>query len=311
MSPRGKSKKIELHTPKGTRDILPNDVRYWEYIESRAKQIAGYYGFRSIRTPHFEKTEIFTAIGEFTDIVERQMYSFRTRGGDALTLRPEGTIPLMRSYIQNGMQSWPQPVMLHYTGSFFRHESPQRGRFREFGQFGLEIFGEEEAVADAIVIRVITLILEELGLGQFVVHLNTLGDKECRPLYRKELVGFYRSKINYLCKDCKRRLKTNPLRLLDCTEEKCQELKKDAPQMIEYVCDSCKNHFKKIFEFLDKLSVPYFLNHHLVRGLDYYSRTVFEIFYLPDQKPPKKVDKKAKDNPQDSAEGEESEKRGS
>jgi len=171
--------------------------------------------------------------------------------------------------------------MLYYSGSFFRHESPQRGRFREFGQFGLEMIGEEDAIADAIVIRVMTLILEELGLGQFTVHINTLGDQECRPIYRKELLNYYRRKVNYLCKDCKKRLKTNPLRLLDCVEEKCIELKKDAPQMIEYACDACRKHFREVFEFLDKLQIPYFLDHHLVRGLDYYTRTVFEIFYNP------------------------------
>lgn len=277
--PKQYNKKELLQTPKGTRDILPHDIPFWGYAESRAREIATYYGFKPIRTPHIEKQEIFSVtLGGTSDVVEKQMYSFRTRGGDALALRPEGTVPAIRSFMEHGMQSWPQPVMLTYNGSFFRHESPQKGRFREFGQIGLEIIGEEGAIADATVIRVTSLIVSELNIGQFIVHINTLGDKACRPNYRKELVNYYRRKINYLCKDCKRRLKENPFRLLDCKEEKCVEMKKDAPQMIEYVCDNCKKHFREVLEYLDKLAVPYYLNPHLVRGLDYYSRTVFEIF---------------------------------
>ena len=258
---------------------MPADIPFWEYVEAKAREIGAYYGFKPIRTPHIEKSEIFSAsLGGTSDVVERQMYSFRTRGGDALALRPEGTVSVVRSYVEHGMQSWPQPVMLMYNGSFFRHENPQKGRFREFGQVGFEIIGEEGAIADATIIQVSALVISELRIGQFIVHINTLGDKSCRPNYRKELVNYYRRKINYLCKDCRRRLKENPLRLLDCKEEKCVELKKDAPQMIEYVCDDCKRHFKDVLEYLDKLGVPYYLNPHLVRGLDYYSRTVFEIF---------------------------------
>lgn len=279
IMPKQSNKKDLLQTPKGTRDILPQDIPFWEFVESKAREIAMYYGFKPIRTPHIEKSEIFLAsLGDTSDVVEKQIYAFRTRGGDALALRPEGTVPAMRSFIEHGMQSWPQPVMLTYSGSFFRHESPQKGRFREFGQVGFEIIGEEGAIADATVIRLVTLIILELNIGQFNLHINTLGDKVCRPNYRKELVNYYRRKINYLCKDCKRRLKLNPFRLLDCQEEKCVEMKKDAPQMIEYVCDGCKKHFREVLEYLDKLAVPYYLNPYLVRGLDYYSRTVFEIF---------------------------------
>ena len=186
------------------------------------------------------------------------------------------TVPSVRAYFENGMASLPQPVMLYYSGSFFRHESPQKGRFREFGQFGLEILGEDLAVADATVIRIAGLIFKELGL-ETVLELNTIGDKECRPAYRRELVIYYRKHFNYLCKDCKRRLKENPLRLLDCKEEPCLNLKKNAPQMIEYVCDECKNHFKDVLDFMDALEISYRLNPHLVRGLDYYTRTVFEF----------------------------------
>ena len=280
--PKQSNKKEILQSPKGTRDILPQDIPFWEYVEAKARGVGEYYGFKPIRTPHIEKAEIFTAsLGESSDVVEKQMYTFRTRGGDGLALRPEGTVSVMRSFIQHGMQSWPQPVMLMYNGSFFRHENPQRGRFREFGQAGFEIIGEAGAIADATVIQTASLVLAELDIGPYIVNMNTLGDKNCRPNYRKELVNYYRRKINYLCKDCRRRLKENPLRLLDCMEEKCAELKKDAPQMIEYVCDECKRHFREVLEYLDKLKVPYYLNPHLVRGLDYYSRTVFEIFLQP------------------------------
>ena len=272
-----KVKKELLKTARGTRDIWGDEILIWDKIRTVAEELAKFYGFKKIETPHFEHAELFGAsLGETTDIVEKQMYIFRTRGGDSLVLRPEGTVPSVRAYFENGMASLPQPVMLYYSGSFFRHESPQKGRFREFGQFGLEILGEDLAVADATVIRIAGLIFKELGL-ETVLELNTIGDKECRPAYRRELVIYYRKHFNYLCKDCKRRLKENPLRLLDCKEESCLNLKKNAPQMIEYVCDECKNHFKDVLDFMDALEISYRLNPHLVRGLDYYTRTVFEF----------------------------------
>jgi histidyl-tRNA synthetase len=273
------SKKDLLQTPKGTADILPHDVLNWEMVENKAADIARFYGFQPIRTPHIEHSELFLpTLGETSDIVEKQMYSFRTRGGDQLVLRPEWTVPAVRAYFEHGMQAWPQPVMLYSFGSFFRHESPQRGRMREFGQFDLEILGEETGVADALIIRVLSLIFEELGLKNFSIHINTLGDKDCRPEYRKELAAFYRRKFNSLCKNCKRRLKTNPLRLLDCKEPVCAELKIEAPKMIDFACQDCRTHFKSLLEFLDEMKISYFLDPYLVRGLDYYSRTVFEIF---------------------------------
>ncbi|MDP3784613.1 MAG: histidine--tRNA ligase [bacterium] len=270
-------KKDLLKTPRGTRDLLGEEVLLREKIERTAEELAKFYGFKKIRTPHFEHAELFEAsLGEASDIVEKQMYTFRTRGGDRLTLRPEGTVQLVRAYFEHGMQALPQPIMLYYSGSFFRHESPQKGRFREFGQFGLEILGEEGAVADATIIRVTQLILQELKLAP-VLELNTIGDRECRPAYRKDLVSYYKKHFNYLCKDCKRRLKDNPLRLLDCKETTCRELRGKAPQMIEYVCEECKNHFKGVLDFMDALELPYRLNPYLVRGLDYYTRTVFEF----------------------------------
>ncbi|MEK9166562.1 MAG: histidine--tRNA ligase [Patescibacteria group bacterium] len=270
-------KKDLLKSPRGTRDLFGDELSRFDFIRSRFGEIASYYGFQKIQTPHIEHSDLFTAsLGEATDIVEKQMYTFRTRGGDQLTLRPEGTIPAVRAYFENGMQAWPQPVMLYYSGSYFRHESPQRGRFREFGQVGLEVLGDSDAIADATVIRVADLAIKEMGISA-QLELNTLGDKECRPGYRKELSNYYRKHFNYLCKDCKRRFKENPLRLLDCKENSCLELKKNAPQMLEYVCKECKDHFKAVLDFMDSLEIPYLLNPYLVRGLDYYTRTVFEF----------------------------------
>ena len=271
--------KIMLQAPKGMHDILPEEYAVYKAVYEKAEEIASYYGFSFIQTPHLEKTEIFNAtLGETSDIVEKQMYSLRTKGGDQLTLRPEGTAPVMRSYIENGMHTWPQPVMFQYRGSFFRHEKPQKGRFREFQQFGLEIIGEEKAIAEAMVIKIMTLILEELGIKPVIVHINSLGDKDCRTAYKKDLVAYYKKKSAHLCKDCKRRVTSNPLRLLDCKEEKCIEIKKEAPQMVNYLCTPCKQHLKEVLEFLDSSEISYTLDTHLVRGLDYYSRTVFEIF---------------------------------
>ena len=272
-----KVKKELLKTARGTRDLLEEELLIWDEIKKVAEDISRYYGFKKIVTPHFEHAELFGAsLGEASDIVEKQMYTFRTRGGDQLTLRPEGTVPLVRAYFEHGMASLPQPVMLYYAGSFFRHEAPQKWRYREFGQFGLEILGEDLGIADSTIIRVLSLALKDLGI-EAELELNTIGDKECRPAYRKDLIAYYKKNFNFLCKDCKRRFKENPLRLLDCKEPSCVELRAKAPQMIEYVCEDCKNHFKSVLDFMDALEMPYRLNPYLVRGLDYYTRTVFEF----------------------------------
>lgn len=279
MAEKKQQKDALLQTPKGMRDILPEESVFYEDFFEKAGEVANYYGFNPIQTPHLEKVDLFTTtLGETTDVVEKQMYTLKTRGGDRLVLRPEGTAPVMRAYLKHGMHTRPQPVMLQYKGSFFRHENPQFGRFREFQSFGLEMLGEENSVADATIIKVTAAILEEVGLKNFIVRINSIGDKNCRGAYRKELNSYYRRRTNNLCQDCKKRLKENPLRLLDCKEKGCQELKKDAPQMINYLCPECKNHFKEVLEILDTLNIPYMLDHYLVRGLDYYTRTVFEFF---------------------------------
>ncbi|MBU6414673.1 histidine--tRNA ligase [Patescibacteria group bacterium] len=276
--PNKKQKLKIFQTPRGTHDILPQDQKYWDRIRTVSQTLASYYGFERIDTPHLESTDLFLhTVGPTSDIVEKQMYSFKTRGGDALTLRPEGTAPIARSYIENGFLNLPQPVKLYYRGSFFRHESPQRGRYREFHQWGLELLGEESAIADAEIFQVCSLFLSELGLKDILFYVNSVGCRECRPKYRSALSGYYRSRVRGLCKDCKRRYKDNPLRLLDCKEEKCVTVKKSAPQILDHLCEACKNHFTVLLEFLDEIGVAYMLNPYLVRGLDYYSRTVFEI----------------------------------
>jgi len=285
MSAKEKDKKEFLQTPKGMRDILPEDYGYYSAIYDKMESIAEYYDFKPIQTPHLEKIDLFTAaVGETTDIVEKEMYSLKTKGKDHLALRPEGTAPIMRSYLANGMQSRPQPVLFYYKGSFFRHENPQKGRLREFQQFGLEILGERKGVAEATIIKIFLTAIQELGIKDLIVHINSIGDKECRSAYKRELISYYRKKINHVCRDCKNRIKTNPLRLLDCKEEKCQEIKKEAPKMLDYLCQHCREHFKDTLELLDAFEVPYIVDHTLVRGIDYYSRTVFEIFPAPIEK---------------------------
>jgi len=290
-----KHKKEMIQSPKGMHDMLFGDIRYLEKILERAREISEFYGFLPIRTPHLEQAELFLRpLGETSEVVEKEMYTLRTKGGDLLALRPEGTAPVARAYFENGMISLPQPVKLYYEGSFFRHEKPQRGRFREFRQFGLEILGGDDPVLDALIIKICFLILKEVGFKNIMVNINSIGDKECRPAYKKELVNYYRKKFNYLCKDCKRKLKDNPLRLLDCKEPGCVELKAQAPQMIEHLCDACKTHFKSVLEFLDEGQIPYLLDNYLVRGFDYYGRTVFEIF-LEEENKKKEADNKKTD----------------
>lgn len=274
------SDKQIIQTPKGTRDLLADDYILCQNIFDKAEEIASYYGFKPIQTPTIENIELFTTTaGETSDIVEKQMYAIKNGDGeDKLVLRPEGTAPIMRAFIQHGMHTLPQPVMLWYKGSFFRHENPQRGRFREFLQFGVEMIGESKPIGEVIIIQIFTLILKELGLADLTVHINSIGDKECRGEYRKKLTSYYRKHLNSLCKDCKRRFKDNPFRLLDCKESQCVEIKNNAPQTVDSLCFACKQHLKELLEFLDSGGIDYLLDTHLARGLDYYSRTVFEIF---------------------------------
>jgi len=270
--------KIKFQTLAGMHDILPEDYPYVNKVERAVENVARYYGFSRIETPILEFAEVFSkGTGAGTDIVEKEMYSFRTKGGDMVALRPEYTPVIMRSYLEHGMHNLPQPVKLWYKGPCFRHERPQAGRYRQFTQFGYEVLGEKNASVDGQIIQMSYGVMKELGFKNISVQVNSIGDSECRPYFKKILTSYFRSKKSSLCADCQRRLKDNPLRILDCKEEKCQRVKAGAPQIIDHLCENCHAHFKQVLEFLDELELPYTLNPYLVRGLDYYTKTVFEI----------------------------------
>ena len=270
---------MKFQSPTGMHDILGKDIMYFQKIEKTCKNIADFYGFRRIETPILEETKLFEkGTGFSTDIVQKEMFSLRTKGGDYLTLRPEATPGIVRSYIQNGMQNLPKPIKFWHFGPFFRYERPQAGRFRQFNQFGFESIGIDKPIIDVQVIQIFFNILKELGFKDLIIQINTIGCSECRSEYRRKLMKYLKSNQSSLCSDCRRRLKENPLRILDCKNEKCQEVIKSAPQMLEHLCKDCHNHFKNVLEFLEELELPYELNPYLVRGLDYYTRTVFEIF---------------------------------
>jgi len=277
MAKVGRPKK-RYQSPKGMQDILPEDQKYFQKIYDVCDRIASFYGFGRIETPILEEAELFAkGVGLGTDIVEKQMYVLRTKGGDVLALRPEGTASIVRAYIERGMETLPKPVKLWHFGPFFRHERPQAGRFRQFWQFGFEVLGEKNPAVDAQVIQILMNILKELKLEDLICQINSMGEPKCRAHYRKILTRFLKSYQAGLCSDCKRRLKLNPLRVLDCKQEKCQRMISQAPQIIDYLCKICRFHFKEVLEILDALEIPYRLNPYLVRGLDYYTNTVFEI----------------------------------
>ncbi|MBI5138593.1 MAG: histidine--tRNA ligase [Candidatus Vogelbacteria bacterium] len=264
---------------KGMHDLIGDEVHAMNGFIEKASDIALYYGFKPIETPLLEESALFTAsVGLTSDIVEKEMYTLRTKGGDHLALRPEFTAPVMRSYLENGMQNQTQPVMLYYSGTCYRYDRPQHGRFRELRQFGLEVIGTDKSIADAMVIRIVLLALNEAGYENLTLRINSIGDKECRTAYKRELTTFYRKNLDNVCKDCKNRFKTNPMRILDCKDPKCQAIKMSAPQSVSCLCDSCKKHFTEVLEYLESLSIEYTIDSTLVRGLDYYTRTVFEIF---------------------------------
>ncbi|MDA1337384.1 MAG: histidine--tRNA ligase [bacterium] len=273
------AKKPKLQRPTGMKDILPDEAPYFEKIYRTVDDVARFYGFGKIETPMVEDLELYErGTGQSTDIVEKQMYTIKTKGGDALAMRPEFTPGIVRAFNENGMLNLPQPVKLYTFGPLFRYEHPQAGRFRQFNQVDLEVFGEESAAIDAQIIQIFYAILRELKFSHLIIEVNSIGDAQCRPYYKKVLMNYLRPRQSSLCADCKRRTRENPLRVLDCKEEKCQRVKAQAPQILDHLCDSCKAHFKSLLEFLDEADLPYHLDPYLVRGLDYYTKTVFEIF---------------------------------
>jgi len=268
-----------FQSPRGTADILPEAQALRRHFEARAQAAADRFGYRRIDTPTFEDAGLFVrGVGQVTDIVEKETYTFEDRGGDQVTLRPEGTAPVCRAYLQHGMHNLPQPVRLYYMGPFFRYDRPQAGRYRQFHQFGVEAIGEADQSVDSEVIELAFLLLESVGITDVTLLLNSIGDPECRPGYINALQEYYRSRSDELVHDdCRRRLETNALRLLDCKNGACQPLIADAPSSVDYLCDACGAHWEGLLGHLDALNLPYQTDKRLVRGLDYYSRTVFEI----------------------------------
>ncbi|MCH8107448.1 MAG: histidine--tRNA ligase [Chloroflexi bacterium] len=267
-----------FQAPRGTTDLLPAEQRYWRYIESKAVELAQRYGFGRIDTPVFEDSDLFVrSVGEGTDIVEKEMYTFEDRGGDSVTLRPEGTAPVCRAYLEHGMHNLPQPVRLYYFCPVFRYERPQAGRFREHHQFGAEVLGDADPSVDAEVIELAWQLMLSLGLRDINLLVNSIGDSQCRPDYIEELKSYFSGYHDILCADCRVRLVRNPLRLLDCKVETCQALGNDAPRSADHLCSDCQDHWDKLQTYLAAMEIPYRVDHRLVRGLDYYTRTVFEV----------------------------------
>ncbi len=267
----------KFQKPTGMHDVFGTQYEYFERIREVVKKNAEIYGFRGIETPIMEDTEVFTrGVGQNTDVVEKEMYTFKTKGGDSVSLRPEGTASIMRAFIEYGLYTRPQPVKFFYFAPFFRYERPQAGRYRQFWQFGFEAIGKSSAIVDAQIILLTYNILKELGLKGLVVQLNSMGDDKCRGDFKKALKKYLKKESSSLCADCKRRMNKNPLRVLDC--KKCVRIKEGAPQLVDYICKSCREDFKRLLEFLEEVNVPYDLNPFLVRGLDYYTGTVYEFF---------------------------------
>jgi len=264
--------------PRGTFDILPQEQAYWRYVEQNAFNVCQLYGYERIDTPAFEDAGLFIrSVGEGTDIVDKEMYVFEDRGGNKLALIPEGTAAICRAYVEHGMHNLPQPVKLYYIASTFRYERPQAGRYRQHHQFGCEAFGDDNPALDAEVIALAWQFYGTLGLKGLSINLNSIGCKECRPGYLTALKDHYADHTDKLCPDCKNRLVKNPMRLLDCRNPSCQPIADSAPMSINYLCPECEQQFNQLNRYLDLLEITYGVNHRLVRGFDYYTRTVFEI----------------------------------
>lgn len=267
-----------ISIPKGTKDMLPQDAYKWHYVESVARETAALFGFREIRTPMFEHTELFTrGVGETTDIVTKEMYTFLDKGGRSMTLRPEGTAGVARAFIENGLAQQTLPMKAYYLASVFRYERPQNGRLREHHQFGVELYGSELPSADAEVIALAHTFLTKAGLKSLSLNINSIGCRECRAKYNAALKEYIGANLNNMCSACRDRFDRNPLRILDCKEEKCRAITAGAPRITDFLCDGCREHFAEVQNTLARLNIPFAVNPSIVRGLDYYTRTVFEF----------------------------------
>jgi histidyl-tRNA synthetase len=267
-----------INAPRGTNDILPPESAKWNYIENKAKMIFDLYNYEEIRTPIFEYTELFQrGIGEVTDIVEKEMYTFEDKSGRSITLRPEGTASVVRSFLENKIYGQAQPTKYYYIGPMFRYERPQAGRYRQFNQLGVEVFGSKDPMIDAEVINVGMHYLNSLGLKDLKLYINSIGCPSCRPDYLNKLRTYLNDNKDELCDDCKKRIDKNPLRVLDCKNDQCKSVIDDAPKIVDHLCDECETHFENVKTNLSNLEIDYIIDSKLVRGLDYYTKTAFEV----------------------------------
>lgn len=267
-----------INIPKGTKDVLPNQSYKWQFIEKAARETAEIFNIKEVRTPVFEHTELFLrGVGETTDVVNKEMYTFEDKGGRSITLKPEGTAGTVRLFIENGLASTPMPLKTFYITPCFRYERPQAGRLREFHQFGVEVFGAKSAQTDAEVIFAASTFLNKLGVKKTELQINSIGCKTCRAEYNKALKEYFRPHLEEMCETCRSRFDKNPLRMLDCKEEKCKKITSGAPKILDYLCADCKSHFEEVKALLAANNVPFVVNSGIVRGLDYYTKTVFEF----------------------------------
>ena len=263
---------------KGTNDVLPSDSHTWQFVEGKMLETASLYGFNEIRVPVFEHTEVFLrSVGDTTDVVQKEMYTFDDKGGRSITLRPELTAGVIRSAIENGLVNGALPVKVCYVGGCYRYEKPQAGRLREFHQFGVECIGAAAPNADAEVIALARQVLSSIGIEKISLEINSIGCPECRKAYHAALKEYFSANIDELCGTCKDRLERNPMRILDCKSPVCSEIASKAPVVLDYLCDDCREHFEKVKEHLSAMNIEFTVNPHIVRGLDYYTRTVFEF----------------------------------
>lgn len=267
-----------INVPRGTKDVLPNESYKWHKIENEVRDLARLAGFSEIRTPSFEHTELFLrGVGETSDIVSKEMYTFKDKGDRSITLKPEGTAGVARSFVENGLSSLPQPLKMYYITPVFRYEAPQAGRLREHHQFGVEVFGSDSPYADVEVIKLAFDIFNRFNVKDLILKINNIGCPECRKKYNEILVKYFAEKVEDLCETCVSRLDKNPLRILDCKVEKCGQIKKSAPICLDYLCDKCKKHHSTVISILNEIGIKFEVDAHLVRGLDYYTGTVFEF----------------------------------
>ena len=268
-----------IQAPRGTKDVLPAESYRWQYLENRMRNAAALAGYREVRTPVFEHTELFArGVGDTTDIVQKEMYTFQDKGKRSITLKPEGTAGAVRCFLESNLYAEALPCKMYYLNApIFRYEAPQSGRLREHHQFGLECFGAKDATVDAELILLAYHLLDDLGIGNLSVRINSIGCPDCRPEYHEALKEYLASRINGLCEDCRNRFKRNPLRVLDCKKPGCQEMVKDAPNMLDFLCEDCRTHFHQLQECLQAEGIPFIVDPRIVRGLDYYTKTVFEL----------------------------------